>query len=223
MGRLKRRVQTDCEVCGKSKEYTVSEFNKHKHHYCSLECSTKAKTGRAFTPYRDAICVTCGIKYKAKNTTGNHCSEKCRDQDWVLKNKTKVLNYKRKQYRKQKIGKLIKAEVFKEPVYGTKWLWNGEGPWSKSYMFCQECGLTVYRHHSHGLCIKCYKQDIYKANAADPETYQRMREVNEGIRQVKQPERTAKNREARDYVEKAKNGEIEVTPIIQNLINNSDL
>lgn len=38
-----------------------------------------------------------------------------------------------------------------------------EKRWARSYDYCRECGTIVIKHHSHGLCKKCYpKTQIYK-------------------------------------------------------------
>ena len=40
---LKRRVNCECEHCGKSIERVLSEFTNYKHHYCSNNCLIKSK------------------------------------------------------------------------------------------------------------------------------------------------------------------------------------
>ena len=48
-----------------------------------------------------------------------------------------------------------------------KEFWKSWNRWSLKYPCCQNCGTTKIRHHSKGLCQKCYsakyvKSDVYK-------------------------------------------------------------
>ena len=38
------KVETTCDVCGKTYIQTKTELNKYKHHYCSIECKCKGQT-----------------------------------------------------------------------------------------------------------------------------------------------------------------------------------
>jgi hypothetical protein len=43
---LNKWIIYECENCGKLKEELISHYNKHKHHYCSYECSNEGRKGR---------------------------------------------------------------------------------------------------------------------------------------------------------------------------------
>jgi len=40
------------------------------------------------------------------------------------------------------------------------------GKWSRQYDKCIKCGTTEYKHNAKGLCVKCYKKELYRKRKA---------------------------------------------------------
>jgi len=43
---------------------------------------------------------------------------------------------------------------------------TANGKWSRYYDKCIKCGTTKYKHNAKGLCIRCYKKELYKKRKA---------------------------------------------------------
>jgi len=125
--------------------------------------------------------------------------------------KEKNRDASKKKAGKVRIGTLIKHVSLGNPVRGTESLWDGFGNWHprNETDFCYECGLTLYRHKAHGVCVRCYGQ-----------LRQRDTEKQREAVKASQEKQNARRREATQWVKRAQNGEITVTPIIGNLMDN---
>jgi hypothetical protein len=78
MSRGKTGVWVDCEYCGKKIYKTQSQFNKHKHHYCSNKCQSDLKHKET---YEDRACEICGqLMHVSKKSTQRFCSDKCQNK-----------------------------------------------------------------------------------------------------------------------------------------------
>lgn len=75
MSRVKTGVWVECECCAKKIYKTQSQFNKHKHHYCSNKCQSDTKHKET---YEDRKCEICGqLMHVSKKSTQRFCSDKC--------------------------------------------------------------------------------------------------------------------------------------------------
>lgn len=68
----------NCEYCGKLVYKTKTNYNKHKHHYCSNECQKKKEHELT---YEDRLCEICGKSFHAsKKSTQRFCSIECQGE-----------------------------------------------------------------------------------------------------------------------------------------------
>lgn len=68
-------VYVNCEWCGKLVYKTQTDFNKHKHHYCSNECQLLKQHA---DKYEDRPCEICGtLMHVRKKSTQRFCSTDC--------------------------------------------------------------------------------------------------------------------------------------------------
>lgn len=75
-----KRVYFNCEICGKEHNQIQSEYNRNKHHYCSIECRQLAKGYSV-----EVQCEHCGKtfkkgKYDYEHSTHHFCSRECKDK-----------------------------------------------------------------------------------------------------------------------------------------------
>lgn len=94
--KINNSITFNCEICGKSKTMSKSDYDKSKHHYCSYKCSRKGYShnykGKNSPNYIDINhnCSYCSKEYHVKKseyeTHENHfCSRKCKDK-WQSEN-----------------------------------------------------------------------------------------------------------------------------------------
>lgn len=126
----------------------------------------------------------------------------------------RVLAARRKVAKVIDVGLEIRNKSLNQSGWGTKSLWNGEGEWHKDYDFCQECGTTVYKHCSFGVCLKCYGSLRYQN--LSPEDKKRLRKKFNKVSYFT----STRRKEALKWIDKAKNGEIAVDSTITNLLSN---
>jgi len=59
-------IEFDCDCCGKLASKTKRDYNKSQHHFCSMLCYSKFKTGKSRVQksrkqLKQYLCKTCGI------------------------------------------------------------------------------------------------------------------------------------------------------------------
>lgn len=156
--------------------------------------------------------VGCNNKYHKNDFCYNHWLSIWKKDP---KNKEKISKWQRKADKKRrsviKKGRLIKAEVLKTPTKEIKMVWDGMGYWSKQYDQCVECNSTLYIYAGNGLCKYCYNRLAYHDYDFDGRRSQKSR--------CKQ--RKARKElicEYKEMYKKAKEGSIEITPKISNIL-----
>ena len=79
----KNGVYVACEICGKITYKTKSQYDVHKHHYCSYECS---RMGRSKLHSEDRECEWCGNIFHVINSAPQRfCSIECQ-HEWQKTN-----------------------------------------------------------------------------------------------------------------------------------------
>lgn len=78
-------VKTQCSYCGKEVKRSLSEFNKHKNHFCDKECHDKWQTKSIKMNCCNCNKVILVPPYKIKNNKHFFCSQEC-DKDYKSKN-----------------------------------------------------------------------------------------------------------------------------------------
>ena len=114
---------------------------------------------------------------------------------------------------------VIKNEVHLSNTKENKMIWDGVGLWTNKYPeipFCLECSMNLYKHHSRGVCKKCYNSLCWqnRKNKRNEER-RRSRDLAKGyIYEKKRRELLNK------YYKEAKDGKHNSNPKIVNIINN---
>ena len=165
------------------------------------------------------ICEQCGKEYEAvQPVQQKYCGMRCKKRSSYLKNIEAHKQADKIKIRKQTIGLAIRDEHLITPNDRTRWLWDGIGKWSVKYwpeiQECLECGTNIYKHSSNGICVRCYNilrsRDEEKMKKYKAEYYQKQKESGKAF----------SGQQARNWIKKAKNNEIPITPKISNLLDN---
>lgn len=204
-----------CAECGK--EFAASNPLQQT---CSILCRNRfnAKKPRVFN-YPTKQCEWCGEGYAPQHTQQKYCSVRCQQRAAYYRNIETHRAYDRIKTRKTTIGYRIRDEHLQKPTREAKWVWDGIGLWSKKYPDidrCLECNSTVYRHRANGVCAKCWNdlrtRDRLVYNEQKREKYRADVEA-----EVYKGRRLA---EAAEWIGKAEDKEIPITPKIDNLLDN---
>lgn len=186
---------------------------------CSLSCrqslvASKKKPPESFPK----ICDLCGKEYPSKSPRSKWCSTACQARNNWLTHREYYKDRDRLKVTKQRIGLDIRDEHLQTPSDDAKWLWDGEGKWSVKYWpdirDCLECNTHVYRHRAFGVCERCYDKlrtvDEEHKKQLHRDWYKKQKAAGAKSSQVK----------AKEWVRRAKDREIPVTPKIENLLEN---
>lgn len=198
-------IKSRVSASKRQKKSTISDKK-----YCSLLCRNRANARQPKTfNYPPQICEQCGKEYKPISTQQKYCSNSCAGKANYHRNYLTHQAYDRIRTRKTTIGYRIRDEHEKRATREAKWVWDGIGKWSWKYPdidACVECNSTVYRHLANGVCMKCY-------NALRPRD-------EEKVAQWKRKGKGSQIKVAHEWIEKATNEEIPITPKIDNLLTN---
>lgn len=200
------------------------------------------------------VCKTCGKISVSTASIKTYCSQSCRRIDTKIRLRANALKYyysnrdninkknrekwelniggvkdrdreKRIRYQQRTtIGNHIKKIALKTETKSQKSLWDGKGKWARKHDFCEECGLTMYKHSAYGLCTKCYKSSYWKnlPESDKQKIIERNKLYNES--RIQNPEFlkkiSDKYHDGKLWVSKAVNGELENNPKISNLLKN---
>lgn len=168
--------------------------------------------------YGEARCDVCGKFFTKKAPHQTHCGPKCVSKFGYDHNAEYYRERDRIKVTKQRIGLDIRDEAMKTPSKDAKWLWDGIGKWSVKYwpdiQECLECNTSVYRHNAFGVCERCYD----KLRPRDPAQVREWQKKSYEAAKAKGWKPSSKV--AREWIAKAKEGKIPVTPKIGNLLDN---
>ncbi len=143
--------------------------------------------------------------------------QKIYDEKRKLKNKNK--NRYKKYDDKKAIKAIIKNEILKTPTKELKMSWDGIGKWSKEYDKCIECNTNIFQYRCRGLCKKCYSKLLYQ-NYDKEKLRQDQRKYRKKNKEKLAQRQKAKRSLEKKIFDQVKNGEIETTPKIENLLTN---
>lgn len=87
------KVEVKCEWCGKKVLKWPYNFKESKHHFCSLDCSSKWRSGENHPKWKPKItlfCENCGkwisrLNWEVERADHHFCSSRCR-YEWQKKN-----------------------------------------------------------------------------------------------------------------------------------------
>ena len=89
----KRGINISCEYCGKQVYKTITNYKRHKHHYCSNECQHKKQHEDC---YEERACEICGITFEVrKKQIQRFCSVACQNTWQANQTGDKNARYKR--------------------------------------------------------------------------------------------------------------------------------
>lgn len=138
----KTSITYKCEICGKEKMMSKSNYNKSKHHYCSYRCSrigfSKNYRGEDSPNYEGItqICMQCGNEYLSKKSTigrnkMNFCSRECKNK-WQSEN---IRGLSHPNYKPE----MSKKERIERREYTEYWDWR-KTVYERDNFTCQCCG-----------------------------------------------------------------------------------
>lgn len=211
-----------CKVCEKiflAKEYGTGKARRMPV-TCSISCRN-ALNGKNSNDKRDygiRVCELCKKEFTAKTTFAKYCSRPCLQKSYRLAYPEREKARGRRKITRQQIGLKIRDEHLGQPTRDAKWLWDGIGKWSVKYwpdiQECLECNTNVYRHSCNGICEKCYDQ----LRPRDPEELKKWKK--KAYEKAKALGKKFSADQSREWIEKAKNKKIPITPKIDNLLDN---
>ena len=187
---------------------------------CSISCRNSLnakKQDKKSRNFGEEKCLTCGKYFTLHVTHQVYCSEACLSKAHYKRHADYYKERDRVKVSKNRIGLNIRDETLQTPSKDAKWLWDGLGRWSVKYpdiTECLECNTSVYKHLGNGICAKCYD----KLRPRDDEEVKEWRKKSYERAKAKgyKPSRTV----AKEWISKAKNKEIPITPKIENLLTN---
>lgn len=165
-------------------------------------------------------CRRCNKTYEGKYLNCDRCRLYRREQakKYDKRNPEKRKRHLARRERRDKIGNMIKSEALQEPASRNKMLWKGFGTWAKEYDACVECGLRLYKHKAKGICEKCYRRLHYENHREKEIKAAGNYRKKEGYNEKRNARRVERRNAAKDFIEKARNQQIEMTPKIINLL-----
>lgn len=162
-------------------------------------------------------CAVCEKEFEPVQRHQLYCSQKCKRRIQTIRRNESgwTKKWESKRLQAARIGLHIRDEALNQPTKASKSLWDGIGRWSKAYPECVECSRTTYKHRAHGICERCYEQ-MRRAERKDDPKYKAKKAESD----ARNKRTTTMRKVGKTWIERAKNGEIEQTPTIKNLLSN---
>lgn len=203
-----------CEKCGKVFSHVNSLAR-----FCSFGCRNSANSAladkKAFD-YGTRKCEVCGKEFTARSSQSKYCGRPCLGRANYIRNIDTFRERDRIRTRKTSIGYRIRDEHLQKNNRIAKWVWDGIGPWSWKHPDidrCVECNSTVYKHCGNGVCAKCFDQMRYRDQ-------EKLDEFKRAWYVANKENRGSQKKIAQEWIDKARNVEIPITPKIDNLLLN---
>lgn len=187
---------------------------------CSISCrnSLNARNSNKNRYYPPKICELCKKEYVPHSTHQRFCTEPCRRRGAYERNIGTYQKRDKKKIRANRIGLNIRDAHMQTPSKHAKWLWDGMGRWSVKYWpeirECLECGLSLYKHRGNGVCEYCYDRN----RSRTPEELKQVRK--RAYEKAKAAGKKFSGQQAREWIKRAKERKIPISPTIQNLLDN---
>lgn len=197
-----------CLVCGKS-------IPAHRR-TCSRRCAGLLNPVHINPDCSPRPCEHCSLIYTPLSLSSKYCTSSCQKRAQRARNIEYYRAVDKIKISRQRIGLNIRDVSLHTPSRDAKWLWDSVGRWCKNPDIdsCLECHSTVYKHLGNGLCERCYD----KLRTRDPE------KAAESKRASYEKKKAAggqfSRKQAKLWIDRAKSKEIEVTPVIENLLDN---
>ena len=90
-----RKIEKECQFCGKSFQADIREVNRGNAKYCSLSCAAKAPKSLQY----EQVCKQCGQKFMSSSKNTKYCSDSCKQKNYrarqksLSENGTSIKNY----------------------------------------------------------------------------------------------------------------------------------
>lgn len=206
-----KRVCVKCE-----KEFTSKNPDAK---VCSVACRNRLNASAPKTViYLPRSCEQCRKEYVPTMIRQKFCCQACFRKHDYAKHIDQKRAYDRIKIKKQRIGLNIRDEHLQTPSRHAKWLWDGIGKWSVKYwpeiQDCLECNTHVYRHNANGVCEYCYD----KLRGRDDEKLKEWKK--KAYEKKKAAGRPFSRQVSKEWIQRAKEQTIPITPKISNLLDN---